>query len=369
MMEKILKGPVEVRNVIISEAGRKCADPEYRSFRSVAILLILLLPNLLLAQGDVQLRAKADALFEAEKFAEAMPMYSQLVSLEPSDRTLNYLFGTCILFGGADKEKAIGHLKYATDFPAIPTMAWYWLGRAYHLNYRFKDAQTAYQRFVGTGDRKALEKWPVEALQQQCRNGEKLLSNLKEIKVRNKVEVNDVDFFRFYDLSDIGGKIVVMPEELKTSYDKKKELRSLVYLPDRGGTFYFGSYGKDGKTGLDIYRSELVNGSYASPVKLAGYINTDQDEDFAFLHPDGKTFYFSSKGHSSMGGYDVFRASFDKGLDAFGRPENMDFAVNTPDDDIFYIVDPDQKEACFASARSSSQGICTCIGLQRSSSN
>ena len=76
MMEKILKGPVEVRNVIISEAGRKCADPEYRSFRSVAILLILLLPNLLLAQGDVQLRAKADALFEAEKFAEAMPMYS-----------------------------------------------------------------------------------------------------------------------------------------------------------------------------------------------------------------------------------------------------------------------------------------------------
>ncbi|MBK7239215.1 MAG: PD40 domain-containing protein [Flavobacteriales bacterium] len=355
-MEKILKGPVEVRNVIISEAGRKCADPEYRSFRSVAILLILLLPNLLLAQGDVQLRAKADALFEAEKFAEAMPMYSQLVSLEPSDRTLNYLFGTCILFGGADKEKAIGHLKYATDFPAIPTMAWYWLGRAYHLNYRFKDAQTAYQRFVGTGDRKALEKWPVEALQQQCRNGEKLLSNLKEIKVRNKVEVNDVDFFRFYDLSDIGGKIVVMPEELKTSYDKKKELRSLVYLPDRGGTFYFGSYGKDGKTGLDIYRSELVNGSYASPVKLAGYINTDQDEDFAFLHPDGKTFYFSSKGHSSMGGYDVFRASFDKGLDAFGRPENMDFAVNTPDDDIFYIVDPEQKEACFASARSSSQG-------------
>jgi hypothetical protein len=53
-------------------------------------------------------------------------------------------------------------------------------------------------------------------------------------------------------------------------------------------------------------------------VKLAGYVNTDQDEDFAFLHPDGRTFYFSSKGHNSMGGYDVFRTTYDKGLDAFG---------------------------------------------------
>ncbi len=74
------------------------------------------------------------------------------------------------------------------------------------------------------------------------------------------------------------------------------------------------------------------------------------------MHPDGKTFYFSSKGHSSMGGYDVFRSRYDKGMDAFGRPENMDFAVNTPDDDILYIVDAEQKEACFASGRSSAQG-------------
>jgi hypothetical protein len=326
--------------------------------RLAVIFIGVLLPFLSFGQGgDQQLRAKADALFNEKRFAEAMPMYSQLVSLTPGDRHLNYRFGTCLLFGGVDKEKAIGHLKYATESPSTDPRAWYWLGRAYHLNYRFRDAQAAYQRFLGTDDKKAIAELPVDALQKQCRNGEKLLNNLKEITVRNKVEVDDKEFFRFYDLSDIGGKIVVLPEELRTSLDKKSKERTLVYLPERGGPIYFSSYGKDGKTGRDIYRTELLpDGTFAAPMKLAGYINTDQDEDFPFLHPDGKTFYFSSKGHNSMGGYDVFRAAYDRGMDAFGRPENLDFAVNTPDDDIFYLVDPEGKEACFASARSSRQG-------------
>jgi hypothetical protein len=327
--------------------------------RTSGIFCAFLLPFLALGQGgDQQVRAQADQLFQEQRFAEAMPLYSQLVSLTPSDRTLNYRFGACLLHGSADKEQAIGHLKFATDAPTTEPLAWYWLGRAYHLNYRFKEAQTAYQRFLGTADKKLLAAYPVEALQKQCRNGEKLLSNLKEITVRSKVEVADADFFRFYDLADIGGRLVVLPEELKTSLDKKRKHRSLVYLPERNGPIYFSSYGKDGATGLDIYRSELLpDGTYATAVKLAGYINTEQDEDFPFMHPSGKTFYFSGKGHNSMGGYDVFRAGYDKGLDAFGRPENLDFAVSTPDDDILYIVDAEQKEACFASGRNSKQGM------------
>ncbi len=307
--------------------------------------------------GDAQVRTKADALFNEERFAEAMPLYSQLISLEPADHQLNYHYGTCVLFGGNNKEKAVGYLKFAVTDPSITPQAWYWLGRAYHLNYRFDLALEAYGTFKTTADKKALAAKPVQALERQCQNGQKLLSNLKEIDVRNKVEVDENEFFRFYDLREIGGRIVVLPEELKTNYDKKQKERSLIYLPDGDGPIYFSSYGKDGKTGKDIYRTELLpTGSFATPIKIPGYINTDQDEDFPFLHPDGSSFYFSSKGHNSMGGYDVFRAVYDRRADTFGRPENLDFAVNTPDDDFLYIVDPEHKEACFASGRTSSQG-------------
>ena len=325
--------------------------------RITGIFLLLFLPLLGHSQGgDEQLRAKADGLFNERRYAEAAPLYSQLVSLSPADRDLNYRYGTTLLFSGEDKEKAIGHLKFAVGSPAIAPAAWYWLGRAYHLNYRFKDALSAYQQYRGVADKKTLIDLPSESLEQQCRNGLQLLSKLKDITVRSKVEVAGTEFFRFYDLSDIGGRIVVTPDELKTPLDKKNKLRSLVYLPDKGGAIYFSSYGKDGKTGLDIYRTELMpDGRFATAVQLAGFINTELDDDYAFMHPDGRSFFFSSKGHTSMGGYDVFRATYDRGMDAFGRPENLDFAVNTPDDDIFYLVDAEQKEACFASGRSSKQ--------------
>ncbi|MBK6344200.1 MAG: hypothetical protein IPF41_16905 [Flavobacteriales bacterium] len=101
--------------------------------RTSGIVCAFLLPILALGQGgDQQVRAQADQLFQEQRFAEAMPLYSQLVSLAPSDRTLNYRFGACLLHGSADKEQAIGHLKFATDAPTTEPLAWYWLGRAYH---------------------------------------------------------------------------------------------------------------------------------------------------------------------------------------------------------------------------------------------
>jgi epidermal growth factor receptor substrate 15 len=57
-----------------------------------------------------------------------------------------------------------------------------------------------------------------------------------------------------------------------------------------------------------------------------------------------------------MGGFDVFRSKYDPESNAFGPPENMDFAISSPDDDLFYIVDSLNKNAYFASARQSQVG-------------
>ena len=71
------------------------------------------------------LRAKADALFLDEGcYAEAMPHYAQLVSLEPNDRDLNYRLGTCIIHGARTQDKAVGFLKYAVEDPSVPALAW-----------------------------------------------------------------------------------------------------------------------------------------------------------------------------------------------------------------------------------------------------
>lgn len=310
-----------------------------------------------IAQGDAAQKAKAAALFDEGRYSEALPLYSQLVSLTPSDHDLNYRLGTCMVHGGGDKDKAVGFLRFAVQGTGITPRAHYEYGQALQVTYRFNDALAEYAKYKATADKRMLAERPTEAVEKQCRNGTQLLSNLKEIEVHNKVEVDRTQFDRFYDLTDMGGRIIAVPEDLMSALDKKSGERSFLFKPDKGGTIYFSSYGKDGKTGRDIYSTELLpNGTFAVPRKLAGYINTDQDEDFPYLHPDGKSFYFCSKGHTSMGGYDVFRSTYDRGLDVFGSPENLDFAVNTPDDDMLYIVDPEGKEACFASSRESKQG-------------
>jgi outer membrane protein OmpA-like peptidoglycan-associated protein/tetratricopeptide (TPR) repeat protein len=84
--------------------------------------------------------------------------------------------------------------------------------------------------------------------------------------------------------------------------------------------------------------------------RLPDNINTKYDEDGIFLHPDGKTLYFSSKGHNSMGGYDIFKTIQQKD-GSWSEPENIGYPVNTPDDDIFFVVAANGRDAYMTSFR------------------
>jgi hypothetical protein len=306
-------------------------------------------------KSEAELIAHADALFAEQKFTEALPSYSQLLSLHPTSAEYNYKYGACMLYGDANKEKSFQHLRFAIGKPGVPPEVHYYLGKAYHLNYLFADAIEQFEKYKGMAVGKKDSKIDVELALQQCRNGKTLLSRVKDISVLDKVEVKATEFFRSYDLEDIGGRVIVCPEELLSSYDKKTGERFLMYFPGNTTTVFFSSYGKDGNRGRDIFRATRTpSGGWSKPIAMSN-INTVYDDNFPFLHPDGTTFYFSSKGHSSMGGYDIFRCSYNEGSDTFTTPENLDFAINTPDDDVFFITDKNNDLAYFASGRSSAQ--------------
>lgn len=73
-------------------------------------------------------------------------------------------------------------------------------------------------------------------------------------------------------------------------------------------------------------------------VRLPDNINTPYDEDGLFIHPDGKTIYFSSRGHNSVGGYDIFFTELKPDGVSFSDPINIGMPVNTPDDDVFFVL-------------------------------
>ncbi|MEZ7887201.1 MAG: hypothetical protein QMC16_07945 [Flavobacteriales bacterium] len=322
----------------------------------ILILILICAPQFLWSQSfknEADLIKHANANFKDGSFIQALPLFSQLVSLHPKNTDYNFKFGTCILYSGVDKETAIKHIEFSTKKSVNDVRAYYYLGLAKHLNYDFKEAKIAYSSFLDKADEKTREKFNAQRQIEMCSNGEGLLSSITDLVVLEKKQVSENDFFRYYDLNEIGGKVIAKPEALITKNDKKKGLKGVVHFDKSSEYIFYSSYGNNGDQ-LDLYRVKpLAAAKFSKPEKLVGEVNTSFDEDFAFMHSDGETLYFASEGHTSMGGFDVFRARYDVNSDQYIQVKNLDFAVNTPDDDLFYLVDSTKTMAYFASGRSS----------------
>lgn len=118
--------------------------------------------------------------------------------------------------------------------------------------------------------------------------------------------------------------------------------------PD-GERLYFVSDREGGMGGKDIwYSKKLPNGAWGKPLNLGAPINTTEDEDAPYLHPDGKTMYFSSNGHKSMGGFDIFYTQRDD-AGAWQAPVNIGYPINTTDDDVCFITTPSGNRAYYSS--------------------
>lgn len=124
-----------------------------------------------------------------------------------------------------------------------------------------------------------------------------------------------------------------------------------------GNEVYFASDRKGGFGGTDIYVCRrLPNGKW-SDIKNCGVgVNTPMNEDFPNLSPDGKTLYFSSKGHASMGGYDIFKASWDEESKRFMNPRNLGYPINTSYDDMNFRISKSGKYGYLASVRGGGTG-------------
>ncbi len=121
-----------------------------------------------------------------------------------------------------------------------------------------------------------------------------------------------------------------------------------------GNTLYFSSERPKGQGSGDIWMSKRLGGNeWATPVNIAG-INTIEDEKSVFMHPDGKTIFFSSKGHRNMGGYDIFRSVL--GEDGqWGKPENLGYPINTSGDESDFVMTTDGRTAYYCSSVAGSQ--------------
>lgn len=288
--------------------------------------------------------------FDKGNYLEALSHFQYLVSINNSEPDYNFKYGACLVYK-KDLKTAYKHLNYAVENNVADKRVYFFLGKLSHLSYSFNSAISYYNEFKSSADAKLLKEYEVENEIQKCREAKTLLRNYSELKVYSKKRVNKADFYRSYDVARIGGRVIIS-DEFQSKEDKKRDHHPVIYLSTNQQFIFYSSYGRNGENGLDIYmRTKLPDGKFSDEVLLPSTINTPYDDNYAYLGADGKTLYFSSKGHKGLGGYDIFKVNYEPGSGTSGEPVNLDFKINSPDDDMFYITDGTGEKAYFASSR------------------
>ncbi len=166
-------------------------------------------------------------------------------------------------------------------------------------------------------------------------------------------EIADADIY----MSTLKGKSWQKPLSLGPNVNSE-EVESGACVSADGKTLYFSSFLKGrGIGGEDIYMSNLLpNGNWGVPINLGPTVNTAEDERAPYIHADGKTLYFSSKGHNSMGGFDIFKTEYDEKTRMWSDPENVGYPINTSDDNLYFSLSVQGKYSYVSAVRPEGMG-------------
>lgn len=154
----------------------------------------------------------------------------------------------------------------------------------------------------------------------------------------------------------LAGDIWSKPKKMNKFINTKHKESSASYSND-GKTLYFVSNKPGGMGGLDIYVTiwDETKQDWGISKNIGATLNTRYDEEAVFFHPDGKTLYFSSRGHETMGNYDVFKSTLQEDGN-WGKPENMGYPINTVDDDAFFVINGSGRKGYYSSFRDDGLG-------------
>ncbi len=125
-----------------------------------------------------------------------------------------------------------------------------------------------------------------------------------------------------------------------------------------GKYLYFSSDRTGGLGGKDIYRATLLpNNIWGDVINLGENVNTATDDDCPFIHADGTSLFYSSKGRNSMGGYDIFQSKWKEKEAVYTEGINLGYPINSPDNDLYYTLSASGNTGYYASGKAGGEGL------------
>lgn len=154
-------------------------------------------------------------------------------------------------------------------------------------------------------------------------------------------------------ISTLAPKMKAFPAPIP--FDEPVNINSLElegWLSEDGQTAIVSS-NREGTLGeSDLFKfKRLPNGAWGQPINLGANVNTKYKEAFPVYDERNKILYFSSKGHTNMGGFDIFKSTFDEATQTFGKAINIGYPLNTPEDNIGFTLTENKHDGYIGAVR------------------
>lgn len=161
----------------------------------------------------------------------------------------------------------------------------------------------------------------------------------------NKILTGGDLYITYKDSTDKWSIPKKMNDNINTKYQE-----SSACLSYNGQVMYFTSNRPGGMGGKDIYITRMLpNNEWSKAQNLGPMINTPKDEDSPFLNITSTALYFSSNGHRTMGGFDIFKS--EKVFNDWSFPENMGYPINTVNDELYLALDETEFSGYYSSSK------------------
>jgi hypothetical protein len=302
------------------------------------------------AQSITAIKKRADAAFDKKDFETAKVDYRQLLAQNQKNIELNYKYATCIFYTEDIKiARKYYDLILAKKDVEFPLETYFYLGKIYQHQYYFETA-IQYFNLLKEKDSKLALSLNIQSEIDACQSAIAGMKDMRTLQVIKKSQPFGDAFYEHYTFMDDSYSFYkaseVFPKE-----NAKRQFEP-IYAFKRGMKFrVFSSYGPESPN-LDVYiQRKNENNEWDKPMKIQGPVNTVSDESFPFYDAENGYLYFSSKGHQTMGGFDLFRAVYSIETNISSDIENLHFPFSSPNDDYFYIPDLSNGNANFASNR------------------
>jgi hypothetical protein len=316
----------------------------FKRFIFSLIMIVFLFSNFNLnAQqpSTPELKTEAKSSFDKGSYENAYNKYLELIKRYPKDGQFHYYAGLSLFFMNKDYDKLIEHLEFASSKSTVSADVFYYLGQAYRKKYMFKESKTAFRKYAESAGRNELKELMPD------REAEMSANAILQTMEYNPFEVLASSAFSFKDekytknVAGKGGVLQKKPDNFYGKDEEKEELSSYMFMPktvEKGAYIFYSGYGRTKKKGTELFRIKKTAGKGWGDPEPIDELNTPYNEIIPYFDPVSNDLYFASEGHTSMGGFDVFKSHYDQERDTWGEPVSLGFPVNSPENE--YLVIP-----------------------------